>query len=158
MPDLGCDDAMWINDPHHPSPSLTDVTIDAEEIASGLTKDDRLAMVREWVGVKERELARRRDARFVTTCFIPIPNELSAKDAVRVGHEMGQALFNGDHLYSFSVHAKESVVRRSRGTPWPRTRGRTTTSTSSSVRDGSVTVRKGPGRGGSSSNTMHCAR
>lgn len=115
MPSLGCDDAMWLNDPADPSPSLSEITVDAEEIASGLTRDDRLGIVREWVGVKERELARRRDARFMTTCFIPIPNELSQRDAVRVGNEMCQALFGGDHLYSFSVHAKESAMKKISG-------------------------------------------
>jgi len=114
MPDLGCDDAMWLNDPHRPSPALNDITV-VDEIASGITKDDRLNIVHEWIGVKERELARRRDARFMTTAFIPIPNELSAKDAVRVGHEMCQALFGGDHLYSFSVHAKETTIKKIAG-------------------------------------------
>jgi|GEM_PF-6759222 len=114
MPDLGCDDAMWLNDPHRPSPALNDITV-VDEIASGITKDDRLNIVHEWIGVKERELARRRDARFMTTAFIPIPNELSAKDAVRVGHEMCLALFGGDHLYSFSVHAKETTIKKIAG-------------------------------------------
>ncbi|NLT23077.1 MAG: MobA/MobL family protein [Syntrophorhabdus sp.] len=114
MPELGMDDAMYLNDPADPSPSLSEVTV-IDEIASGITKEDRLAIVREWVQVKERELARRRDARFTTTCFVPIPNELSQRDAVRVGHEICRALFDGDHLYSFSVHAKESVVKKLTG-------------------------------------------
>lgn len=114
MPNLGCDDAMWLNDPASPSPNITEVTV-VDEIASGLTKEDRLAIVREWVSVKERELARRRDARFFTTCFIPVPNELSARDAVRVGHEICQVLFSGDHLYSFSVHAKETTIKKIAG-------------------------------------------
>lgn len=111
MPDLGMDEVMYLNDPANPSPSLIEVTV-VDEIASGITKEDRLAMVREWVGVKQRELAKRRDARFMTTAFIPIPNELSQREAVQVGHEMCLALFSGDHLYSFSVHGKESNVRR----------------------------------------------
>ncbi|OPY01456.1 MAG: hypothetical protein A4E60_01693 [Syntrophorhabdus sp. PtaB.Bin047] len=115
MPELGMDDAMWINDPHHPSPSLTDITIGPDDIASGLTREDRLNIVHEWIGVKEAELARRRDARFLTTCFIPIPNELSQRDAIRVGNEMCQALFGGDHLYSFSVHAKETTIKKIAG-------------------------------------------
>ncbi len=115
MPSLGCDDAMWLNDPADPSPSLSEITVDAEEIASGLTRDDRLGIVREWVGVKERELARRRDARFMTTCFIPIPNELSASDAVQVGHEICLSLFQGDHLYSFAVHGKETKLKKIAG-------------------------------------------
>lgn len=111
IPELGMDDVMWISDPANPSPTLTDITM-VDDIASGLTKEDRLAIVHEWVQVKERELARRKDARFVTTAFIPIPNELSARDAVKVGHEICRSLFEGDHLYSFSVHSKETTVKK----------------------------------------------
>jgi len=114
MPELGMDDAMWLNDPSHPSPTLTDITV-VDEIASGLTKDDRLSMVREWTQVKQAELAKRKDARFMTTAFIPIPNELSASDAVRVGHEICRSLFEGDYLYSFGVHAKETKLKRIAG-------------------------------------------
>lgn len=115
MPSLEMEDAMWVSDPTNPSPAPTDIAIATDGIADGISREDRLAIVREWVAVKERELSRRKDARFLTTCFVPIPNELSTRDAVQLGHEMCQALFGGDHLYSFNIHAKETTIKKIAG-------------------------------------------
>ncbi len=62
MPALGMDDAMWVSDPTNPSPAPTDIAIDTEGIADGISKEDRLAIVKEWVQVKDMELSKRRDA------------------------------------------------------------------------------------------------
>lgn len=108
----GMDDRLYLIDPANKNPPpRRDIEIDRDGITNNIMRDERLAIVRQWVRTKENELTIRKDARFARTIFIPIPNELSARDAVRFGDMLCRSLF-ADHQYSFSVHAKETILKK----------------------------------------------
>lgn len=107
----GMADRLYLVDPVDKNPARENIEIDGEGITTNVMREERLAIVSQWVRTKNNELAIRKDARFATSLFIPIPNQLDARDAVRFGDQLCRSLF-ADHQYSFSVHSKETIVKK----------------------------------------------
>lgn len=96
MPSRGLDNVVYVNNP-------------AGTREDPAMRADRLQLIASWGLIKEQELTRRpTDARFCSTLFIPVPNELSISDDVNIGAEICTKLFGQEYAYSFSIHRKES--------------------------------------------------